>query len=442
MAGALSNTQATPEQPIPEDHRLGRGSLTMAWWGICSAMFYLVVAAALAMGYGTLNALIGLVLSVLSYGVINAVIARHAIASGLSVAQFSQVLFGRTGAALATLIFSATAIYYSVFEGSVMAVALHRYLPGLELHAAFLIVVAYSVLLIFGNAMRWLDKLNGVLLPFYLLGLVAAVAMAIGEYGYSSAWLSLAPKGGPVPHGWWNCFTYFMGVWVLMMYTWDYARFGKPEDSTYHARFNFGMPFYTVAFLLNGLVGIFLAATIPTEGGLSEVSVVLAIIQLMGLGGLLFVWISQTRINTGNFYLAATNLQAFCSHFGLRRVPYVAWALLTGALVYLLMLLDVFSYILQALAYQSLFIVGWVAITLAHLLGTRSVRYRLDQQPAFRVRGLLAWLLSAAAGIALQLSGNADLATAAAPAAFVVAFLVYRAAPLLLRRNQLQGDLG
>lgn len=65
------------------------------------------------MGYGTLNAIIGLVLSVISYGLINAIISRHAIATDLSVAQFSQVLFGRTGAALATLIFSATAILRS-----------------------------------------------------------------------------------------------------------------------------------------------------------------------------------------------------------------------------------------------------------------------------------------------------------------------------------------
>lgn len=445
MAGALSNNDSSPEQPqgaVPDSQRLSRGSLTMAWWGICSAMFYLVVAAALAMGYGTMNAIIGLVLSVISYGVINAVITRHAIATGLSVAQFSQVLFGKTGAALATLIFSATAIYYSVFEGSVMAVALQHYFPAIGLHAAFLLVVCYSVLLIFGNAMRWLDKLNGVLLPFYLLGLVAAVAMAIAEYGYSSAWLAMAPAGGPVEHGWWNCFTYFMGVWVLMMYTWDYARFGRQEDSNYHARFNFGMPFYAVAFLLNGLVGIFLAATIPTEGGLSEVSVVLAIIKLMGLAGLLFVWISQTRINTGNFFLAATNMQAFFAHLGLARVPYVAWALLTGAVVYLLMLLDVFSYILQALAYQSIFIVGWVAITLAHILFSRTAQYRLDGLPAFRARGLLAWFVSASVGITLHISGNADLATSSAPAAFLVAFLGYLAVPVLFRRSQPQGDLG
>ena len=66
-----------------------------------------------------------------------------------------------------------------------------------------------------------------------------------------------------------------------------------------------------MAFLLNGLAGIFLAASLPTEGGVSEVSVVLALIQLMGLAGLAFVWISQTRINTANYYLAAVNMESF-----------------------------------------------------------------------------------------------------------------------------------
>ena len=58
-----------------------------------------------------------------------------------------------------------------------------------------------------------------------------------------------------------------MGVWILMMFTYDYARFGKVEDADYHARFNFGAQFYLVAFLLNGLAGIFLAASLPTEAG-------------------------------------------------------------------------------------------------------------------------------------------------------------------------------
>ncbi|WP_023632352.1 hypothetical protein [Pseudomonas soli] len=146
---------------VPEEHRMSKGSLTMAWWAICSAMFWLVVSATLAMSFGTMNAIIGLLLSVVTYAAINGVIARYAIKTGLSVALFSRVLFGRAGAALATLIFFATAIYYSVFEGSVIAIAIQHYVSDITLNQAYLIVVLYSVPLVFGSVQTWLDKFNG-----------------------------------------------------------------------------------------------------------------------------------------------------------------------------------------------------------------------------------------------------------------------------------------
>nr|WP_067286888.1 allantoin permease [Marinobacterium profundum] len=419
-------------EAVPHGERMKKSSLTMAWWAICSAMFWLVVAATLAMNFGTLNAIIGLVLSVITFGVVNGIIARYAIKTGLSVALFSRVLFGHLGASLATLIFFATAIYYSVFEGSVIAVAIQSYFPSLTLNEAYLLVVFYSVPLVFGSVQNWLDKFNGVLLPFYILGLIAAVVMSIWAFGYSNDWLTMGPETGPVENGWWNCFTYFMGVWILMMYTWDYARFGHQDDADYHAKVNFGMPFYLFTFLVNGLVGIFLAATIPTEGGLSEVSVVLAIIQLMGIWGLLFVWVSQTRINTANFYLAAENMQAFFERFGLVRVPRFAWAMAVGAVVYFLMRLNVFSFILQALAYQGIFVVAWVAIALAHIFSPRydqlfdgRIEYQLDRVTALNPCGLIAWFLAAGLGILLLNYGNPELALFASPVTFVVAFCSY-----------------
>lgn len=154
----------------------------MDWRGICSAMFWLVVSATLAMTFGIKNAIIGLVLSVITYAAINGIISRYAIKTGLSVALFSRVLFGRTGAILATLIFFATATYYSVFEGSVIAIAIHQYVSAMSLNQAYLLVVLYSVPLIFGSVQNWMDKLNGVLLPFYLIGLVALVVVTIGDY--------------------------------------------------------------------------------------------------------------------------------------------------------------------------------------------------------------------------------------------------------------------
>ncbi|MGO8134336.1 allantoin permease, partial [Rhizobium ruizarguesonis] len=81
--------------------------------------------------------------------------------------------------------------------------------------------------------------------------------------------------------GWLSCFVYYMGVWVLMMFTFDYARFGRQEDVGYHAYFNFGMPFYVMVFLVSGLFGMFMVGTVPDLGAVTEVSVLLALLKIM-----------------------------------------------------------------------------------------------------------------------------------------------------------------
>ena len=420
-ASTQSNqTEYNPvHEPVPSQARMGRLSLTMAWWAVCSAMFYIVVGASLALSFGARNALIGMLLSVISYGLVNSVLSRFAIRSGLSVALFSRLLFGSTGACLATLIFFSTAIYYAVFEGSVIAVALNHLYPQLAYPVAALVVVLYSVPLILGSVQHWLDKFNGVLLPVYLGGLLVAVGLSISRYGYQPQWLDFGPAT-PSAFGWWDCFVAYMGVWILMLFTFDYARFGKPEDAGYHGRWNFGMPFYAVTFLLNGAAGIYLVSSIPHEGALNEVSVVLAILQLMGLWGLLFVWATQTRINTANYYLATLNMQAFFARFSLRG-SYLMWALVVGVIVYVLMLADVFGYLLKALAYQGIFVVAWVGVALAQILYGRSDIAALDRVPAFNPAGLTAWFGASALGLALMFAGG-SVSSFSAPLTAIVAF--------------------
>ena len=417
--------------PVPESGRMSPFSLTMAWWSCCSAMFYVVVAATLAAGFGTINTLIGIGLSVVTYAGVNGVISRYAIRTGSSVSLFSRILFGRSGSALATLIFAATAVYYAVFEGSVMALAATFLFSGLSYKVAALLVVLYSVPLIFGSVQHWLDKFNGILLPVYLLGLAASVGLAISTHGYSNAWLTAVPKGGAPAMGWWDVYVAYMGVWILMMYCFDYARFGKKSDEGYHSRFNFGAPFFTMSFLVGGLAGIFLVQTIPIEGALSEVSAVKAIIMMMGGFGLLFVWSTQTRINTANFYLAAVNFESLGKMILGRHISKYFWAVMVGAIVYTLMLLDVFSYLLKALAYQGIFVVAWVAIALAYMLNDAK-HERPDEAakddndyPAYNSRGLTAWFGSVIIGIVLM--NIPALETFSSPCSAIAGFGLYLA---------------
>ncbi|GGY10631.1 allantoin permease [Litchfieldella qijiaojingensis] len=417
------------EQPVPAEGRMPRANLMMAWWAVCSAIFYMVVAAAMARSYGTANALIGIVLTVIAYGGINAVISRYSMKTGLTVALFSKVLFGHVGAMVATLIFFATALYYAVFEGYVMALVLTEWSGSLTMAVSTAIVAILGVSLIFGSVQHWLDKFNGVLLPVYVIGMLIAVGMAIAKFGYPSDWLSRMPEGGASPWGWLQTFAYYMGVWVLMMFTFDYARFGKQEDAGFHAKVTFGIPFYAMTFLFSGIVGILLDSMIPIDG-LSEASVVLGLLELMGLGGLLLVWVTQSRINTANYYLATVNFEALVRKVtGIKLSKVIAGSLI-GLMSYLLMMADVFSYILQALAYQGVFVVAWVGVALAHIL-SRTYQQRFNGHveldntyiPAYNPCGLIAWCMATVVGmVIMHLPGIAGFS---APVTFLIAYVLY-----------------
>lgn len=214
-----------------------------------------------------------------------------------------------------------------------------------------------------------------------------------------------------------------------MMFTFDYARFGRQEDSKFHTRVTFGIPFYAMTFLFSGIVGILLDSMIPTDG-LSEASVVLGLLELMGFGGLLLVWVTQSRINTANFYLATVNFESFIRKVtGIQMSKIVAGCVI-GVIAYVLMMADVFSYILQALAYQGVFVVAWVGVALAHILSrTYQDRFNghveLDNAyiPAFNPCGLVAWCGATLTGIIIM--NVPAIAGFSAPATFMFAFIVY-----------------
>lgn len=415
------------ESPVPDAGRMPRANLMMAWWAVCSAIFYMVVAAAMARSYGTVNALIGIVLTVIAYGLINALISRYAIRTGLTVGLFSRRLFGQAGALLASLIFFATALYYAVFEGYVMALVLSEWSGGLSMAICTAIIAILGVSLIFGSVQHWLDKFNGVLLPVYVIGMLIAIGMAFAKFGYPNGWLTRVPEGGASLWGWAQTFAYYMGVWVLMMFTFDYARFGRHEDATFHARVTFGVPFYLMTFLFSGIVGILLDAMIPVEG-LSEVSVVLGLLELMGFGGLLLVWVTQSRINTANYYLATINFEALVHKLTGTKLSKAVSGCIIGVLAYLLMMADVFGYILQALAYQGVFVVAWVGVALAYIQAhppgvedTATAPERLSR--AYDARGLCAWFGATLVGmVVMQLPG---LAAFSAPSTGVCAYALY-----------------
>lgn len=397
---------------VPLTARTSRWKLTMATWALLSALFYLYISAAVAQSVGSVNAIIGMFLAVAFYGAVNAFFARKAIDNGLTVGLLSRRIFGGAGAIIASLIFGVTTVYYAVFEGSIIAVALKQYFaPASDIRIWYFITVLYALPLVAGGVQLWLDKINGALLPLYVVGLAALIAAAGARSGFSTDFLTLpASRNFEVP-GWLWAFCINMGVIVNVMVTIDYARFGKREDKAFHSFLTFGPIFNMLIFVVDGLAGIFIMNAVSPGLDASEMGIAGAILSLGGGLGLLFIIISQTRINTANYYLASVNLEGFAARaFGLRW-PRLAWIAIAGLLVFAMMLTDVFSYLLKALAWQGVAVTAWVAIALAHLLLPGGERYGTEFRPG-RVPAILPgtyiWLAASIFGIALLQFGSPE----------------------------------
>jgi len=117
----------------------------------------------------------------------------------------------------------------------------------------------------------------------------------------------------------------------------------------------------------------------------------------------------------------------------------VVFAVIVG---YLLMLTNVFSYVLDALNYQGIAIVAWVAIALAHVLYLRtsrialeSVEFRPGRIPVVNPGGLFAWVLATVVGIVLKIAeSTSDIWLVwGLPLVFAIAFLTYTAATRVAR---------
>jgi hypothetical protein len=320
-----------------------------------------------------------------------------------------------------------------VFEGSVVSVALQSFFGG-PLKLWYPIVIVGTAPLVWRGVRTWLDRLNGFLLAFFVIALVAVVVWALAAKGYHGFLPGTkAAPGTTLP--WLQAFTAYMGVWLLMMYTMDFSRLGRKKDNGYHTAVTFGWLYYTIAFLVNGLVGILLVSTFGItfkELAGQESALPVAIVSLTGVLGVALIVITQTRINTVNLYLASTNFQSFFSRVFRLTLPRTFWVLFAVAVGYLLMLTN---YVLGALTYQGIAIVAWVAVALAHVNYLRGHHLKLEglefwpgRVPAFNPGGILAWVAATAVGVvrkATAVHTGQFFATWGLPLVFALAFGIY-----------------
>lgn len=422
---------------VPLTARQPRLTVLGGWWSIASAMAFLYYGALAAALAGTQQALIGLVLVVIAYSLLGAVASNAALPRGLNSMLLTREIFGVRGAALTPLICGLGAIYYAVFESSVMAAALQAYFGVFDIRVWYAIVIIGMLPLMLGGMQTWLNKLNNATLPIYACGVAAAVIVAGLRFGWSGDWFTMhpPPTESAIP-GWLTTFILFMGIWLLIPDTPEFARFGRPRDQRFHANVTFGWAFYLLAFGFNGVAGILIVALAAPTTTVAESAITTGIVASLGVVGLLVVIVSQVRINSANFYVASLCLERVVGHLSTRNLSRRVWVLLLAAVTFLLMLTNVFTYITTALAWQGIITVAWVGIVVVHLLVvTPTPEIRSSRLPAVS-RGLAVWAISAAMGLCAMEFGSGWVAALAPPISLVASVVLYLTQVPTLRRRQ------
>ncbi|MBU8867806.1 purine-cytosine permease family protein [Paenarthrobacter aromaticivorans] len=426
---------------VPTSARLGKWGVFSGWSSIASAMAFLYYGALSASLVGVQQAIIGIVLVVIAYSILGSKSAREAIRWGLNSTLLARELFGYRAAALAPLLVASAGVYYAVFESSVLAVALQSFFRVWDVRVWYAIVIAGMLPLMLGGMQTWLNKLNGISLPVYFFGILAAVITAGFRFGWEGNWSGFEPTPLSGIPGWLTVFILYMGVWILFPDTQDAARFGQPVDAKFHEKVSFGWIFYLVAYLFNGLAGIFIVALAAPQDSVTESGVVRGVIAALGVIGLIVIIVSQVRINSANFYFASVNMERFVAHFSRRNLSRRTWVIVLLGLVFVLMFTNVFSYIALALAWQAVLVVSWVGIMIVHWLLDR------NKEPEFRPARLKAvapgfgvWVVSSVLGIMLlqfpmQLPTLSALAPLISLAFSMLLYLAIRKAGLTARRS-------
>jgi purine-cytosine permease-like protein len=422
--------------PVPFDARLSWPSILNVTIGIAGAMIFLQVSGQMALTYGTVNTLAASAYATVATAVLAISFAYFAATTGLNSNLMARGAgYGFVGAALTSLIYASNFIVLAAIEGSIIAQAIHAYVPAAPV---WLLMVAISVLNIALNwyGMKQLDQFQKYSLPVYVALLVAAIALAArSESAGAPGWLTFLPDGGRIGGaGLLTCVGILNGiVGVQSLLTADYARFIRKSELRIGTVMVGFLP-QLASYFVMGLVGCWFALRFrESNPGVYMVAV-------MGVWGAVYTVLSQTRINVINVYSGSLSLANFFARIFGFAPGRVFWVVAAGVLSLATMLLNVLDYVGPVLTFQGVFMFAWAASMLADLvvvkgwlgIGVTSIEYRQDRLRAWNPVGCTALISGSAVGGYLALaSGSPSLVAGSAFVAGAMAFAVHVALALV-----------
>lgn len=403
---AIDRVPATKRWPIP--------AISLVLLGNATAMFFFSFGAqqTFLVGWPWLLAPIGyFFVGAIGIGMLT---MRVASKEGLSQNLLSRGLgFGSRGAAVTSFIYAVNYIYYFLFEGTIVshAIAYQFDVPINSLGGIAIFAVVGLVTLAFVwrgmHAMSFLQSWGFpifVLLLLYGLWRLGTAHDPVGP----AEWQATGAVGWAAM---WNAFSFANGQMIFqgLMAT-DYGRFAAQRiryRGTAAIMLGELVPMFTIIFL-----GVFIGATLLAELGSGAQSQAqdpgFMFVHTMGIVGVIFVLITQIRINVMNLYSGSIALASgfdVAAHFRPGRPWWMFLVWFFGVVFYAVNVIDSLG---TFLAITGVLTNTWVLIILAdYFICRRLLKLAPAENIEFRENEVRSWnpcgLLSL--GIAVGVGG-------------------------------------
>lgn len=347
--------------PVPEAHKgMGLGSLVNTTIGVATALVFMQLGSIMALAFGSINAMLAIIYATIASSILGIGTSYLASKSGMNVNLMARGGgFGYIGASLTSIIYASNFIMYCAIEGAIMAAAVYEYFPIMPLQA-YMIFFGLIIIPLNWFGIQQLDRIQKWSLPIYLILLAVGIYLATTMVPkYVGNPFTFLPEGKEVGgFALLACIAIMNGLVAhLALVITDYARFIK-KDQIKVGSIALGSAIPVGGILFGGIIGIYFGVRF-LEGNPG-----VYIVQILGIGGVLFTILTQLRINVNNLYSGSLSLANFFENVFKFRPGRNFWVATVAILAIVLMLLNVLDYLDVILTFQGVFVFAWVSIIL------------------------------------------------------------------------------
>lgn len=362
--------------PVPESFRRWPVSVLFGvLLAIPSALVFLAVGGSLELAFGTLALVVGLAVITLVVSIVGVILVMAASRSGLDSDLMSIVAgYGIKGSAVTSLIYAANFIVLFALENAIIVSALQT-----EFHWRspwpLNLVIGAVLLLATWFGVRGLAPVMNVTLPVVGVILVWLVLKAgtskVGFWGYQSnhhvaMWLAVVSVVAALS-------AFIVNATVAS----DVGRF-LPHRSRRMGAWLFGVGLQVLSFFGATLIGAWLAVRLHGDANPGQY-----LTRILGGVGLLYIVVTQLRINSVNAYSGSLAL----ANFGARAIQFRPgrrfWLVVMVGIGVLLALGNIYEHLVGVLTFESVFVVAWVMSVVGWLIAKK--QWRGGMSPWFGV---------------------------------------------------------